>query len=232
MGHHSENVTGVDTRQALALGLGVAAFALVGLALAEVCDVTLLLNPFDAIARNGPHAWVGAGLLVADIVLPVPSSLVMLAHGALFGVIPGAALSILGRTGNALVGVLMGRWAGHWLNRRGVSRSLSEMGKSGELVRRWGLTAVVLTRPIPVLAESTLVAAAASSLSPSAVIGAAVVGAVPEAMFYAVAGDTAASHASGAIVVVALIVSAAMGWTAVARIESMRSRRKGILKTS
>ncbi len=32
-------------------------------------------------------ALVGVGLLVADVVLPVPSSVVMLAHGALFGVV-------------------------------------------------------------------------------------------------------------------------------------------------
>ncbi len=44
---------------------------------------------------SGTAAGPGVGLLVADIVLPVPFSVVMVAHGALFGIVPGAALSLL-----------------------------------------------------------------------------------------------------------------------------------------
>ena len=227
MGHRSEKVTGVGAKQALALGLGMAAVALVGLALAEAFDVTLL-NPVDAIATSGLAAWVGVGLLVADIVLPVPSSVVMLAHGALFGVIPGAALSVLGRTGNAVVGVLIGREAGNLLSRRSLRRT-ADPGKGAELVGRWGLAAVVVTRPVPVLAESTLVAAAAMGLSLPMVVAAAVVGALPEAVLYAVAGDVAASYANGAIVFFTVIVLAAGAWAAGARMERTRSRRGAVL---
>ena len=226
MAHPSQKVTAVGARQALALGLGVAVVAVAGLALAEAFDVTLLVEPVDSIGARGLAAWVGVGLLVADIVLPVPSSVVMLAHGALFGVIPGAALSLLGRTGNAVVGVLIGRGAGNILSRRARRRSAADAGKGAELVGRWGIAAVVFTRPIPVLAESTLVAAAAMGLSPAAVVGAAVVGALPEALLYAVAGDIATSYANGAIVFVGVIVLAAAAWAVTGRIESTRSRRR------
>ena len=225
MGHPSQKVTAVGAREALALGLGVAIVAVGGLAVAEAFDVRLLVDPVDAISGRGLAAWIGVGLLVADIVLPVPSSVVMLAHGTLFGVVPGACLSLLGRAGNAVVGVLIGRGAGDVLSRRSVRRSAADGGKGAELVGRWGLAAVVLTRPIPVLAESTLVAAAAMGLSPAAVIGAAIVGGVPEAVLYAVAGDVAASYANGAIVFVAVILLAAGAAAAGARIEATRSRR-------
>jgi uncharacterized membrane protein YdjX (TVP38/TMEM64 family) len=223
--HPSQKVTAVGTREALVIALGVAALAVVGLAIAEALDLTLLVDPEDVIAPTGLAAWTGVGLLVADIVLPVPSSVVMLAHGAVFGVIPGAALSLLGRTGNAVVGVLLGRGAGGLLSRRAVRRSGSEDARGAQLVRRWGLAAVVLTRPIPVLAESTLVAAAATGLSPASVIGAAVVGALPEAVLYAVAGDVAASYANGAIVFVAVVGLAAGAWAAGARLEGRSQRR-------
>ena len=62
-------------------------------------------------------------------------------------------------------------------------------------------------------------------LSPRAVIAAAVVGALPEAVLYAVAGDVATSYANGAIVFVGVIVLAAAAWPASARIEKARSRR-------
>ena len=221
----SQKVTPVGTREALVIGLGMAAVAVVGLAAAEALDLTLLVDPEDVIAPTGLAAWIGVGLLVADIVLPVPSSVVMLAHGALFGVIPGAALSLLGRTGNAVVGFLLGRGVGGLLSRRAVRRAGSEDARGAQLVRRWGLAAVVLTRPIPVLAESTLVAAAATGLSPASVIGASVVGALPEAVLYAVAGDVAASYANGAIVFVAVIGLAAGAWAAGARLEGRRQRR-------
>ncbi len=206
-------------RGALAIGSAVALVAVLGLALAEAFQVTLLVDPADRMTGSGAAA-LGVGLLVADIALPVPSSVVMLAHGALFGIVPGAALSLLGRTGNAMVGVLIGRGAGTLLGRRpGIER-----GRGAELVERWGLPAVVLTRPVPVLAESTLVAAAALGLSPPAVVVAAVVGAVPEAVLYAWAGAAVGSYVSAAVVFLAVLVLAAVVWFVAAR----RARRVGL----
>lgn len=63
------------------------------------------MDPARHMDAGAVAAAVGVGLLVADVVLPVPSSVVMVAHGALFGVGLGAALSMLGRIGNAVVGV-------------------------------------------------------------------------------------------------------------------------------
>lgn len=224
----SQKVTVVGAREALVIALGVAVIAMLGLALAEAFDVTLLVEPEEVIAPGGLTAWIGVGLLVVDIVLPVPSSVVMLAHGALFGIVPGAALSLVGRTGNAVVGVLLGRGAGGVLGRRAVRRSTSDQTRGAELVQRWGLAAVVLTRPIPVLAESTLVAAAATGLRPVAVVAAAVIGALPEAVLYAVAGDVAASYANGAIVFVAVIALAAGAWAVGARIEARNTGRSEV----
>lgn len=121
----------------------------------------------------------------------------MLAHAALFGGDSRCRTLPLGGTGNAAVGVLIGRGAGNLLGRRSGRGTANDSGKGAELVGRWGLAAVVFPRPIPVLAESTLVAAAAMGLSPLAVIAAGVVGAFPEVVLYAVAGDIATSYANG-----------------------------------
>jgi uncharacterized membrane protein YdjX (TVP38/TMEM64 family) len=220
----TRQVTGVGPRQAVALGLAVAALAVVGLALAEALDATLLVDPADVMAERGIAAWVGVGLLVADIVLPVPSSVVMLGHGALFGVVPGAALSLLGRSGNAVVGVLIGRRVGNALGRRAAQRGGTMPGRGASLVSRWGLAAVVFTRPIPVLAESTLVGAAAMGLSAPAVVAAAIVGALPEAVLYAVAGNAAASSTNGAFIFVGIVLLSGAAWAVGARMETARRR--------
>jgi len=199
------------------VGLAVAVVAVVGLGLAEAFDVGVLLDPRDDMARSGGAA-LGVGLLVADVVAPVPSSLVMLAHGALFGVVPGALLSLVGRAGNAVVGVLLGRGAASVLGGHATSPARGQ-----DLVRRWGLAAVVVTRPVPVLAESTVAAAGAMGLSAPVVVAAATVGAVPEAVLYAHAGAVAASFENAAIVFAAALVLAALVWAASACIDARRS---------
>ena len=65
--------------------------------LVEWLQVPLLTDPSRWLERGGGWAaLLGVGLLIADVVLPVPSSLVMIAHGALFGVAWGTLLSLVG----------------------------------------------------------------------------------------------------------------------------------------
>ncbi|MDP9419663.1 MAG: hypothetical protein M3P53_05890 [Actinomycetota bacterium] len=55
----------------------------------------MLVDPSGYMDASLAAAALGVGLLVADIVLPVPSSVVMVAHGALFGLRLGAVLSMV-----------------------------------------------------------------------------------------------------------------------------------------
>ena len=56
----------------------------------EALGVPLLSDPTPWMKHGGVlAATIGVGLLIADVVLPVPSSIVMVAHGALFGVLWG-----------------------------------------------------------------------------------------------------------------------------------------------
>ncbi len=61
--------------------------------LVEQFQVPLLSDPSAVLNRGGfIAAVVGTGLLIIDIVLPVPSSLIMIANGALFGLVLGGVL--------------------------------------------------------------------------------------------------------------------------------------------
>jgi hypothetical protein len=51
-------------------------------------------------------------LMTGDAVLSVPSSVVMVAHATLFGIVPGAALSLLGRVSVTVTGIAPGRRGG------------------------------------------------------------------------------------------------------------------------
>lgn len=180
----------------------------VAFAVVEATGVPVLTEPGAAMSGGGvAAALVGVGLLVGDVVLPVPSSLVMLAHGALFGVVLGALLSLVGTVGAALAGV--------WIGRRGerlLGVPAADRRRAQELVDRWGVVAVVATRPVPVLAEATAVMAGAAGASPLRVSVAAAAGGLPAALLYALAGSLVVNAVSGAAVFVAVLVLAAVFW--------------------
>ena len=181
-------------------------------ALVQAADITLLTDPTQQLVEAGPFtaAAIGVGLLIVDVLLPVPSSLVMVLHGALFGVALGTLLSLAGSLGAALVGFAIGRRGGPLLNKLVLP---SERRRAEELLGRWGTIAVVVTRPMPLLAETTTVIAGAThSISWQRFITAAATGSLPVAVLYAAAGATAAGSASLEVVFALVLALAAITW--------------------
>src|SRR3954468_1108695 len=87
-------------RRYLWISLALAGTFLAGFGIAEALGIPLLTDPMPALRAAGPLAGaIGVGLLIADVVLPVPSSVIMIAHGALFGVWIGSILSLVGSVG-------------------------------------------------------------------------------------------------------------------------------------
>ena len=189
---------------------------LVSSVLALFLAVFLVVEAFS-LPLDGPASWpssggvlAGVGLLVSDAVLPVPSSLVMVVHGALFGVAIGTALSLLGGVGCALAGYGLGRLGGPPLLRSVCSEA--ERDRADLLVRRWGLLAVTATRPVPLLAETVAVVVGASRLGPVRTTVAAAAGSLPAALLYSVAGSRDVGAPSGLVVFAIVIAIAASLW--------------------
>jgi uncharacterized membrane protein YdjX (TVP38/TMEM64 family) len=140
------------SRCALALAITAAAilvpFVLFGAWLEAWTEQTL--------TSSGPRAITGAlvvALLAGDIVLPVPSSLISTASGALLGFGIGLAASGVGMTLGAQIGYALGRFGGLPLTKRLISEEALE--RVSARVRRRGLWMLALTRPVPVLAEAS-----------------------------------------------------------------------------
>ncbi len=104
---------------------------------------------------TNPGRWTTAaalaGLLGADIVLPVPSSLVSTAAGGLLGFFPGLATSFAGMS----VGALLGYWLGRGARGAGALDDAA-LAPARAARDRWGDWALVLFRPVPVLAEASV----------------------------------------------------------------------------
>lgn len=200
------------------LVLGIA-FAIMGLfLLAETLDIRILQNPGAWMEHGGiAAALLGVGLLVVDVLLPVPSSAIMIAHGAIFGIWGGMVLSLLGSVGAALVAFAIGRSGGPWIAR---FVSAEEHKRANHLLDRWGAIAIVATRPVPILAETVVILAGASSMGWTRAAAAAFAGSIPPATLYALAGAMAVTWAGGGLIFLGVLLLSGVLW-----IFSTRGRR-------
>lgn len=107
-------------------------------------------------------AAVLSGFLAADVFLPVPSSLVSTASGALFGLPAGTLVSWIGMTAGCLIGYLVGLKAGAPLIERLAGRS--ELDRAERARERYGAWTIILFRAVPVLAEVSVLLAGLSRM--------------------------------------------------------------------
>ena len=199
-------------RRYLWLAGGLLAFFLTAYLVVDAAGVPLLVEPHATLADAGPWAaGLGVGLLVVDAFVPVASSVVMLSVGALYGPLAGSCLALVGRLGAWLCGFAVGRRAGGFVERKVPE---PERARAERLLTRHGALAVVITRPVPLLGETLAVLAGASRMSWARGALAALVGSIPEAVTYALAGGAARSFEGGALLWVLLLAVSGLFWAA------------------
>ena len=138
-------------------------------ALLWIALIALILLPFflfepqfsalaAEITSSGTSRWLAAGgifaLLALDVFLPVPSSLVSTAAGVLFGLVRGAFIVWCGMTAGCLLAYLVGVRAvaaARWVV------GAENLARAEALMRKYGESAIVFCRPVPVLAEATVI---------------------------------------------------------------------------
>ena len=125
-----------------------------------------LLEASERLLRAGATRLVAISsislLLMADVILPVPSSLVATASGMLLGLAEGSSVTWFGLQAGALLGYFLGRSAGFRVTIWLVGRE--ELERASRLHRRWGAASLIASRAVPVLAESTVVLAGAARM--------------------------------------------------------------------
>lgn len=148
-------------------------------------------------------------LLAADVLLPVPSSLVMTANGALFGVVIGALISVLGSISASCFGYLLGRAE--------FTRKFFA-SKEGERFERKFISSemmlIILTRPLPLLAEATSVLAGARKMNFKVFTTASAIGAVPISFLYAFIGSGTVKNQSPMIFLLTYLIVAGAAFAA------------------
>ncbi|MBL8232257.1 MAG: VTT domain-containing protein [Bryobacterales bacterium] len=141
-------------------------------------------------------------LLLADVVLPVPSSIVSVAAGALLGHALGWFTIWMGMTLGSIAGYAVGRFGGRYFDRPLVDP---------EKIRTSLGWAIAMSRPVPVFAEAVTLTAGfvRAPLGPFVVMSALANAAV--AVIYAVAGAFAQSVDS---LLAGFVLAIAIPWMA------------------
>ncbi len=143
--------------------------------------------------RIRPVAWLAAmGLLLADLLLPVPATGIMAALGAIYGVWLGATIGAAGSALAGLTGYSLARLAG----KRGIRfiASDQEIARFGALAEQWGGVGIIISRAMPILPEVLSVLAGLAQMSFRRFLPALLLGTIPTAILFAYIGHAAADQ--------------------------------------
>jgi uncharacterized membrane protein YdjX (TVP38/TMEM64 family) len=149
-------------------------------------DVTATISSF--INHN---SWLSAAIsilvLSSDILLPIPSSMVMLLNGKLFGVFTGTCISVIGLSISTLIGFYIGLKSKKRLQ---VFIQPNQQLEAERLFSKWGMIMLIVSRPIPLLSESISIIAGMHKVSISTLVISTLLGSIPGAWVYAYYGFT------------------------------------------
>jgi uncharacterized membrane protein YdjX (TVP38/TMEM64 family) len=173
------------------LRLGLAVVGMMALAMASCATVPTPQEANDAVLilrKYEGWAWAaGVVLIWADLVLPVPQTVVIAALGVIYGAVLGGLLGSVGMIAGGLLGyVLMLTSARRMVKRFVGSQSLNRMES---LFERSGAWAIVLTRSLPYSIPEAMVFLAGLAGMPTRKFTAALAfGSVPTAFAFAAIG--------------------------------------------
>jgi uncharacterized membrane protein YdjX (TVP38/TMEM64 family) len=154
-------------------------------------------------------AVISVVLLGIDVILPIPSSFVMISNGVLFVCMAGGILSVTGGLISSIIGYFIGS-KGNRLARKFSSEA--EEAKARRFLEKYGSIAIIASRPIPVLAESVSIISGTLNWSFKKVVLNSFVGLLPISFVYSLTGAYSTSFNSAAIAFLINIGMAGLIW--------------------
>lgn len=120
--------------------------------------------------------------LTSDIVLPVPSSIVMYTNGFVLGGIQGASLSLL----SVMIGSLFGYYLGRFTSLGFKSKNDQN---ADDILKKYGPVAILVSRGIPILSESICIVCGYNKMNLKSYFLLNFIGYVPVCLLYAYCGS-------------------------------------------
>jgi uncharacterized membrane protein YdjX (TVP38/TMEM64 family) len=163
----------------------------------EALAATSMDDAVDWLRTHGQWAWLaGVVLLCADIVLPIPGTLVMSGLGILYGPLIGGLLAALGSISAGLIAYAACRFAGHRAAEWIAGRDALAQGEAWFRTRSAGWV-VALSRWAPILPETMSCLAGLARMPFPSFLLALLAGSLPLGFVFAAIGHLGAGEHSG-----------------------------------
>ncbi|WP_077145218.1 TVP38/TMEM64 family protein [Sphingopyxis sp. KK2] len=177
----------------------------------------------DAILAAAEQRPLAAALFIVaaltlDLFLPVPNGVTNTLAGAAFGFPVGTLVIWLGLMGASLAGYAFGRWAARPLAKRWLGAD--DVDRAHALAERVGPIALIVSRPVPVLAEVMAIAAGVSAMAFARFALVMALANLGVAMLFAAIGAAAVEQASAELLMlgaVGLPLAFWLGWQGIER---------------
>jgi len=182
-----------------------------------------LVGWFDDAVTPGALAIAATLLLASDVFLPVPSSFISTLLGARLGIFAGTAVSWLGMTAGAFIAYVVARLVGRSLLVRLADPA--DVARLEQLAADRGSGVLVVTRALPVLAETAVLLMATFNLPWRHFLAPVALANLGLSLAYATIGRLAIKHSALTIALVAsVIIPLAATWIARTRWKAQRTQ--------
>lgn len=150
--------------------------------LLTVEDVKEILN------QSGSYSGlIIIGLLTSDLVLPIPSSVVMTFSGLFYGFLAGALISTIGSLTGSITGFIIFRKKGQSFTKKLID--MDEQKSMNNWFNSYGEGILIISRMIPMLAETMACFAGLTKISFKRFLLFIAVGTIPISLYYSYFGS-------------------------------------------
>jgi uncharacterized membrane protein YdjX (TVP38/TMEM64 family) len=126
-------------------------------------------------------------LLISDLLIPIPSSVVMTFSGRMYGFINGGLIALLGSLTASIIGFLIFRKTSTYISKYILSER--DQQSMNESFSKWGEGVLILSRMIPLLTETMSCYAGLTSISLKRFLLVITLGTVPVVFYYSYFGS-------------------------------------------
>jgi uncharacterized membrane protein YdjX (TVP38/TMEM64 family) len=155
------------------------------------------------------YALLSFTLLVSDIVLPIPSSLIMLLNGKILGIFFGTLNSTLASTLSSAIGFYLGRKSNVYLDKFFNAKE-KEIGN--RLFQKWGNPVILFSKALPIVSEAVSFVSGTTAITLKVFLGYSLAGNLIVSTVYAAIGKLSTSLNSNGIAAIIIGSTLIAGW--------------------
>lgn len=145
----------------------------------ETFFVNLLTN---ASHHKATFSGVSFLVLASDILLPVPSSIVMYTNGYVLGLLGGSLISLLALAAGSVVGYYLGMFTSIGVKAKGNERA-------DAILSKYGMLSILISRGIPIISESICIVCGYNRMPFKTYFILSIIGYIPLCLLYAFCGS-------------------------------------------